>query len=103
VDHAARSVLAERGFAADFLHSTGHGVGFGAISPNALPRIHPKSDDVLEPGMVFNVEPAIYIEGYGGIRHCDMVAVTESGFKLLTPFQSALDDLLLETAAQVHA
>ena len=29
--------------------------------------------------MVFNVEPAIYFEGYGGIRHCDMVAVTEAG------------------------
>jgi Xaa-Pro aminopeptidase len=88
VDRAARKILEERGFGAEFKHSTGHGVGFGAISPNAHPRLHPKSVDVLKTGMVFNVEPAVYIDGYGGIRHCDMVAVTESGFELLTPFQS---------------
>jgi Xaa-Pro aminopeptidase len=95
VDHAARSVLDDRGCGRYVLHSTGHGVGFGAISPNALPRIHPKSDDVLEPGMVFNIEPAIYIEGYGGMRHCDMVAITETGFKLLTDFQNHPENLVV--------
>ncbi len=89
VDAAARSVLRDRGFGAEFKHSTGHGVGFEAISPNALPRLHPKSDDVLQPGMVFNVEPAVYIDGYGGLRHCDMVALTASGAEVLTPFQGA--------------
>lgn len=96
VDHAARRVLEARGFGKGFKHSTGHGVGFGAISANALPRLHPKSPDVLRPGMVFNVEPAIYIEGYGGIRHCDMVAVTKTGYELLTPFQLSIDDLILK-------
>jgi Xaa-Pro aminopeptidase len=43
---------------------------------------------VLETGMVFNVEPAIYLEGYGGIRHCDMVALTSHGVEELTPFQA---------------
>ena len=43
--------------------------------------------------MVFNVEPAIYIEGYGGIRHCDMVAVTAAGAELLTDFQSTAAEL----------
>ena len=33
--------------------------------------------------MVFNVEPAIYVDGYGGLRHCDMVAVTKTGAELL--------------------
>ena len=87
VDKAAREVMTERGFGDRFKHSTGHGVGFGAISADALPRLHPASPDTLEPGMVFNVEPAAYFEGYGGIRHCDMVAVTEAGYELLTPFQ----------------
>jgi Xaa-Pro aminopeptidase len=87
VDRAAREVLEERGFGAAFTHSTGHGVGFGAISANALPRLHPLSPDVLESGMVFNVEPAVYVKDYGGIRHCDMVAVTEEGHELLTPSQ----------------
>ena len=95
VDHAARRVLERHGFGKEFKHSTGHGVGFGAISPDALPRLHPKSPDVLETGMVFNVEPAIYFEGYGGIRHCDMVTVTENGYELLTPFQAEVNDLVL--------
>ena len=97
VDRAARTVMSQAGFGANFKHATGHGVGFGAIDPGALPRLHPKSNDVLKPGMVFNVEPAIYIQGYGGIRHCDMVAVTDEGFELLTPFQSQPLSLMLGT------
>ena len=77
VDRAARDVIRRHGFGDDaFPHGTGHGVGFAAIDHTARPRLHPASDDVLQPGMVFNVEPAIYIEGYGGFRHCDMVVVT---------------------------
>lgn len=95
VDRAARSVLEEHGFGKEFKHSTGHGVGFGAISANARPRLHPKSPDILQKGMVFNVEPAIYVEGYGGIRHCDMVTITEGGYELLTPFQRDMEDLFL--------
>jgi Xaa-Pro aminopeptidase len=87
VDRAARETLSAHGFGPQFKHSTGHGVGFAAIDANAYPRIHPKSDDRLEPGMVFNIEPGIYFPGHGGMRHCDMVAVTESGVELLTPFQ----------------
>lgn len=94
VDRAARSTLAEHGFGDEyFKHSTGHGVGLSAIDHMARPRLHPRSDDVLEQGMVFNVEPAIYVEGYGGIRHCDVVAVTQEGMELLTPFQGRMEDL----------
>ena len=96
VDHAAREVLTQRGFGKEFRHATGHGVGFSAISHNARPRIHPKSPEVLETGMVFNVEPAVYIEGYGGVRHCDVVAVTAKGARVLTNFQSRLGDLVLD-------
>jgi len=84
VDRAAREVLAKHGY--DFPHSLGHGVGFAAISANARPRIHPRSEEILETGMTFNIEPAVYIDGFGGARHCDMVAVTESGMELLTDF-----------------
>jgi Xaa-Pro aminopeptidase len=90
IDAAAREIIRQHGFAKEFPHSLGHGVGFAAISANAHPRIHPKSDEVLETGMTFNVEPSIYIEGFGGARHCDMVAVTVSGMELLTDFQSEL-------------
>lgn len=95
VDRAARAVLTARGFGADFKHATGHEVGFAAISHNAPPRLHPQSTDVLETGMVFNVEPAIYIDDYGGFRHCDMVAVTEHGAEVLTSFQTELAQLVL--------
>lgn len=88
VDQAAREVIAKHGFAGNFPHSLGHGVGFAAISANARPRIHPASGEVLETGMTFNVEPAVYIHGYGGARHCDVVAVTNAGMELLTNFQN---------------
>jgi Xaa-Pro aminopeptidase len=96
VDAAARNVLKTRGFGPRFKHSTGHGVGFSAISANSKPRLHPKSRDAMETGMVFNVEPAIYLEGYGGLRHCDMVTVREAGAELLTSFQSRVDELRLD-------
>ncbi len=86
VDRAARSVLARHGFGSNFKHASGHGVGFAAASPYALPRIHPESPDILKAGMTFNIEPAIYFDGVQGMRHCDVVACTESGFELLTPF-----------------
>lgn len=96
VDHSARRTLAEHGFGDEyFRHSTGHGVGLAAIDHTARPRLHPKSDDVLEEGMVFNVEPAIYVDGYGGIRHCDVVTVTAHGMELLTPFQASVEELEL--------
>ncbi len=95
VDQAARSVLAAHGFGKEFSHSTGHGVGFAAISANARPQIHPKSQERLVPGMVFNVEPAVYIDGFGGIRHCDMVAVTDTAYELLTRFQTTFDELTI--------
>ncbi|HYJ47663.1 MAG TPA: Xaa-Pro peptidase family protein, partial [Pyrinomonadaceae bacterium] len=106
VDRAARETLKVFGYEKQFKHSTGHGVGFTAIDANARPRLHPKSDDVLETGMVFNVEPAIYVGGYGGLRHCDVVTVTETGVEVLTPFQTGLHELQLvfdKSAKAAHA
>src|ERR1051325_4997976 len=95
VDRTARLVLSEYGFEKEFKHGLGHGVGFAAINHNAPPRLHPASDDVLEPGMIFNIEPAIYFEGMGGMRHCDMVLLTDDGPEMLTPFQSTLETLVV--------
>lgn len=86
VDCAARTVMAAHGFRDAFKHSTGHGVGFAAANGNALPRIHPQSPDVLDVGMTFNIEPAAYFDGYGGMRHCDVVTVTADGVNVLTEF-----------------
>ncbi|HEX4797312.1 MAG TPA: Xaa-Pro peptidase family protein [Humisphaera sp.] len=94
IDRAARDVLSQHGFGDAFKHSTGHGVGFAAIDHNAMPRLHPKSPDVLREGMVFNVEPGIYLEDQG-MRHCEMVAVTHDGCERLTPFQADIASLSL--------
>ena len=86
VDRAVRSVMQARGLGKAFSHATGHGVGFAAANSNGLPRIHPLSPDVLEEGMTFNIEPAAYFKGYGGMRHCDVVAVTRDGAQVITDF-----------------
>ncbi|HZU24049.1 MAG TPA: Xaa-Pro peptidase family protein [Bryobacteraceae bacterium] len=98
VDHAARYVLEKAGWGKEFRHATGHGVGFAAIDHNAFPRIHPKSPDTLETGMVFNVEPAAYFPDEFGVRQCNMVAVTTTGCELLTPFDGTLDELVIGRA-----
>ena len=86
VDEAARKVLEDRGFGFGAGGATGHEVGFQAINHQAMPILRPFSEEKLEPGMVFNVEPGVYIPGVLGYRHCDMVAVTEDGYRLLTDF-----------------
>jgi Xaa-Pro aminopeptidase len=93
VDRAAREVLTRRGFGTAFKHATGHGVGFAAIDHNARPRIHPASDALLEVGMVFNIEPAIYLLDIAGMRHCDDVVVTPAGAECLTPFLVRSEEL----------
>lgn len=95
VDHAAREVLDRAGFGPYFTHGVGHNVGFSAISTQYPPRLHPAADGGLEPGMTFNIEPAIYIRGYGGIRHCDVVTVGAEGAEVLTPFQGKMDELIV--------
>ena len=99
VDRAARQVMKKHGFGDQFRHPTGHGVGFAAIDHNAIPRLHPKSRDVLKVGMVFNVEPGIYFEGECGMRHCDVATVTSSGAKVLTDFYNQQEKMVIDAAA----
>jgi len=81
VDTAARGYIEKEGFGAFFGHSLGHGVG---MEVHEEPTISKNSEAVLRPGMVFTVEPAIYIPGFGGVRFEDMVLVTEKGCEVLT-------------------
>ncbi|HZU14758.1 MAG TPA: M24 family metallopeptidase [Chloroflexota bacterium] len=95
VDAAARRVLDEHGLGQYFTHGVGHNVGFSAISTEFPPRLHPVSPDVLDTGSTFNIEPAVYIPGWGGIRHCDVVTAGEAGAEVLTDFQASLDALVV--------
>ena len=86
IDRAARDTMSRHGFGEAFRHGTGHGVGFAAIWGSALPRIHPAYSDPIEEGCTFNIEPAAYFDGYGGMRHCDVVAVTSTSAEVMTDF-----------------
>ncbi len=101
VDSAARQGIQSLSLDKYLKHGTGHGVGFSPMSAYSIPRLHSGSTDVLQEGMVFNVEPAIYIQGFGGVRHCDMVAVTHSGYELLTDFQSDAESLAVSGSARI--
>jgi Xaa-Pro aminopeptidase len=84
VDGAARTVMQQAGFGSAFKHGLGHGFGFQAINHAAAPVLHPASHAVLRSGMVHNMEPAVYLDGKGGIRLNDNVAVRAGGYEVLS-------------------
>ena len=80
IDKAARDFITKAGYAEAFFHSTGHGVG---LDIHELPRISPKSEEIIKPGMVFSIEPGIYLQGEFGVRIEDVVVATENGCEIL--------------------
>ena len=81
VDAAGRDVIREAGYGAYFGHGLGHGIG---KEIHEGPVISPRSRDILEEGMVFTVEPGIYLPGLGGIRLENDVVVTNKGCRVLS-------------------
>lgn len=80
VDKIARSYITSHGYPT-IPHGLGHGVG---LSEHEAPHLSPKSKDILKPGMVFSVEPGIYLPGKFGVRIENLVVLTKSGPQILT-------------------
>lgn len=81
VDRAARAVIEAAGYGPQFLHRTGHGLGLEIHEPPYLRADNPAP---LEPGMVFTVEPGIYLPGVGGVRIEDDLLLTDQGAETLS-------------------
>ena len=81
LDAVARDFIAEAGYGEQFGHGLGHGVG---LAVHERPRVVPASTDVLEEGMVFTIEPGIYLPGWGGVRIEDIVTLEDGRARVLT-------------------
>ncbi len=91
VDAAARQVIADAGYGDYFMHRTGHGLGIDVHEP---PYITSASTTVLDVGMVFSIEPGIYLPGRFGIRLEDIVILRDDGPEVLSELPRAARVLL---------
>lgn len=91
VDKMARAVFERDGFGKYAIHRTGHGLG---VSAHEEPFLRYDHHDIIKEGMVFSIEPGIYIPGVGGFRHSDTVIITADGCSLLTEYPRNLESLL---------
>ena len=87
IDHAARSVISEAGYGDYFTTRTGHGLGLEVHEPPSVSGLNPLS---MKTGMVFTIEPGIYLPDEFGVRIEDTVAVTDTGDVRLTTFEREL-------------
>jgi Xaa-Pro aminopeptidase len=87
VDEVARRVIDATPFEGRFGHGLGHGVG---LEVHESPNMRPESHDTLTAGSVVSVEPGIYLPGEAGVRIEDLVAVTDDGCEILSPFTKEL-------------
>jgi Xaa-Pro aminopeptidase len=85
LDIAARAVFKKHQVEEYYVHSLGHGVG---LEVHEFPKIRfdaLEGDLTLKPGMVFTIEPGLYLPGTGGIRYEDTIFITEDGYTSFTP------------------
>ncbi|MDF2547589.1 MAG: proline dipeptidase [Anaerosolibacter sp.] len=87
IDHAARSYIEEKGYGQFFTHRTGHSIG---IEVHDFGDVSSINTDLLTPGMIFSIEPGIYLPGEFGVRIEDLVLVTEDGCKVLNSYPKDL-------------
>ena len=81
VDGAARDHIRNEGYGEYFGHGLGHGIG---VAVHEDPVVNSENKELVQEGMVFTIEPGIYIPNLGGVRIEDMVLATPHGAELLT-------------------
>ena len=84
----------ELGVEANLRHHVGHSIG---LEGHEAPFLDRGEQVVLEPGMVFTVEPGVYFKDLGGFRHSDTVVVTEDGRRVMTNYPRELKELIIPT------
>lgn len=87
VDQAARNAIEKAGYGPYFLHRLGHGLG---IDVHEYPSVHGNNSDLVQSGMIFTVEPGVYVAGLGGVRIEDDIFVTDNGVEVLTSYPKEL-------------
>lgn len=92
VDQAVHEIYEKYEIWETWRHHTGHALG---ILGHEAPFFDIGDFTIMEPGMVFSVEPGIYLPGIGGFRHSDTVLVTEKGMELITYYPRDLKDLII--------
>lgn len=90
IDAAARSVIEKAGFGEYFIHRTGHGIG---IDVHEFPDVSASSEAICQVGMVFSIEPGVYLPGQFGIRIEDLVTVTKDGCEVLNHYDKSLSQI----------
>ena len=81
IDNVARTVIEEAGYGKAFGHALGHGIG---LVPHEPPSLAPKSSEHLINGMVFTIEPGIYLTDWGGVRIEDVVVLEDGKAKVIS-------------------
>ena len=92
VDEAVRAYYDKHNLMAHWKHHTGHAIG---LRYHEGPFLDTGDDTVLQPGMVFTVEPGFYSPELGGYRHSDTVAITADGIEQMTYYPRELDPLII--------
>lgn len=92
VDHAVRSYYEEHDLMRYWKHHTGHAIG---LRYHEGPFLDTGDETVLQPGMVFTIEPGFYAPELGGFRHSDTVAITSDGIEMITYYPRDLESLII--------